>query len=36
MSRPDLERPGVWARLFPHALELMLHLEREAPGAPCL
>lgn len=34
MSRPDLERPGVWARLFPRALELMSHLEREVPGAP--
>lgn len=34
MSSPDLERPGVWARLFPRALELMSHLEREVPNAP--
>ena len=34
MSKLDLERPGVWARLFPHALKLMSHLEREVPDAP--
>lgn len=33
MSKPDLERPGVWARLFPRALKLMSHLEREVPSA---
>lgn len=33
MSRLDLERPGPWARLFPHALELMSHLEQRVPGA---
>lgn len=26
---PDLSRPGPWAALFPHALALMDHLERE-------
>ncbi len=34
MSRLDFERPGVWARLFTRALQLMSHLEREVPGAP--
>ncbi|HVX56916.1 nucleotidyl transferase AbiEii/AbiGii toxin family protein [Fulvimonas soli] len=33
MSRLDLERPGPWTRLFPHALELMSHLEQRVPGA---
>jgi predicted nucleotidyltransferase component of viral defense system len=34
MSSPDLERPGVWSRLFCRALKLMSQLEREVPGAP--
>jgi len=34
MSKPDFDRPGVWARLFPRALKLMSHLEHEVPGAP--
>lgn len=29
MSTPDLNRPGVWRELFPHALKLMAHLERQ-------
>lgn len=29
MSSIDLRRPGVWKELFPHALKLMAHLERE-------
>ncbi|AKJ27556.1 nucleotidyl transferase AbiEii/AbiGii toxin family protein [Caldimonas brevitalea] len=29
MSKPDLSRPGPWTELFPHALALMNHLERE-------
>jgi hypothetical protein len=29
MSTPDLSRPGVWTQLFPHALKLMAHLERQ-------
>jgi hypothetical protein len=29
MSRVDLSRPGSWAALFPHALALMAHLERQ-------
>ena len=29
MSALDLARPGVWAELFPHALKLMAHLERQ-------
>ncbi|MDP2368059.1 hypothetical protein [Rhodoferax sp.] len=29
MSTPDLSRPGVWTELFPHALKLMAHLERQ-------
>lgn len=33
MSRPDLGRPGVWTRLFPHALDLMAHVERHVHGA---
>lgn len=33
MSSPDLERPGVWASLFPHALKLMSHLERQISDA---
>lgn len=27
-----MTRPGVWKELFPHALELMTHLEHHAPG----
>lgn len=27
-----MTRPGVWKELFPHALELMTHLEQHAPG----
>jgi len=27
-----MERPGVWNKLFPHALALMTHLEERAPG----
>lgn len=33
MSGLDLGRPGPWTRLFPHALELMSHLEQRVPGA---
>lgn len=33
MSAVDLTRPGVWACLFPRALELMAHLERQVSGA---
>lgn len=33
MSALDLARPGVWACLFPRALELMAHLERQVSGA---
>lgn len=29
MSKVDLSRPGPWTQLFPHALALMKHLERE-------
>ena len=29
MSTLDLNRPGVWTELFPHALKLMAHLERQ-------
>lgn len=29
MSTPDLNKPGVWTELFPHALTLMAHLERQ-------
>lgn len=29
MNAPDLSRPGVWTELFPHALKLMVHLERQ-------
>lgn len=29
MNPPDLNRPGAWAELFPHALKLMEHLERQ-------
>lgn len=29
MSKVDLSRPGVWTHLFPHALNLMRHLEKE-------
>lgn len=29
MSTPDLNRPGVWTTLFPHALTLMAHLESQ-------
>jgi hypothetical protein len=29
MSAPDLNRAGVWRRLFPHALALMAHLESQ-------
>jgi len=29
VSTPDLNRPGVWKKLFPHALRLMAHLESE-------
>lgn len=29
MSALDLGRPGVWTELFPHALKLMAHLERQ-------
>jgi hypothetical protein len=29
MSSIDLNRPGAWKELFPHALKLMAHLERE-------
>ena len=30
MSQADLTRPGVWAQLFPKALGLMRHMEKEA------
>lgn len=30
MLKADLGRPGPWTALFPHALNLMAHLEREA------
>jgi hypothetical protein len=33
MSALNLERPGVWAALFPRALDLMSHLEQQIPGA---
>ncbi|MDR2874423.1 MAG: nucleotidyl transferase AbiEii/AbiGii toxin family protein [Methylobacillus sp.] len=33
MSRLNLEQAGVWTKLFPHALTLMTHLERQVPGA---
>jgi hypothetical protein len=33
MSSLDLERPGVWALLFPRALQLMSHLEQEINDA---
>jgi len=29
MNAPDLTRPGVWTTLFPQALALMAHLERQ-------
>jgi hypothetical protein len=29
MSAPDLSQPGIWTRLFPHALKLMAHLESQ-------
>jgi hypothetical protein len=29
MNTPDLSRPGAWTELFPHALKLMTHLERQ-------
>lgn len=29
MSMPDMGKPGVWRELFPHALTLMAHLERQ-------
>jgi hypothetical protein len=29
MRALDLNRPGVWTELFPHALKLMAHLERQ-------
>lgn len=29
MSTLDLNRPGVWTELFPHALNLMAHLESQ-------
>jgi hypothetical protein len=32
MKAVDLGRPGVWRELFPHAMDLMAHLERQAPG----
>jgi predicted nucleotidyltransferase component of viral defense system len=33
MSALNMERPGVWAALFPRALDLMSHLEQQIPGA---
>ena len=33
MTTPDLDRPGPWQALFPHALTLMAHLEAQVPGA---
>jgi len=29
MSVPDMGRPGIWTELFPAALKLMTHLERQ-------
>jgi len=34
MSKADLTRPGAWASLFPKALALMEHLERETHNPP--
>jgi hypothetical protein len=33
MTRLNLERPGVWASLFPRALRLMSHLEQQIQDA---
>lgn len=33
MSGINLKRPGVWAALFPKALQLMEHLEQQIAGA---
>lgn len=29
MTKPDLNKPGIWQALFPHALTLMGHLETQ-------
>ncbi|AVA38278.1 nucleotidyl transferase AbiEii/AbiGii toxin family protein [Cupriavidus metallidurans] len=34
MSKADLTRPGAWTSLFPKALTLMEHLERETDNPP--
>lgn len=34
MSKADLTRPGAWTSLFPKALTLMEHLERETHNPP--
>lgn len=33
MKPSDMDRPGVWRDLLPHALALMAHLEAQMPGA---
>lgn len=32
MTVVDMDRPGVWRELFPHALALMAHLEARVPN----
>lgn len=32
MNAVDMERPGIWRKLFPSALVLMAHLEVHVPG----
>lgn len=34
MKGVNLKRPGIWRELFPHALALMAHLERQTQDPP--